>query len=122
MIRKLTIVAIVATFFGCASTAQNQQAVATAAAVVNPIINAALSAYAAKYGIPPTLTTSVAQTLENQLWGMASQSYAGQPASNGTTIPVVGSAVVAQLPASTGVSSGNALNTAATLLSNVTGS
>lgn len=70
-------------------------------ALADPLVSAAVSGYAAQYGVPPVLTASLVATLQNQFWGMLAQKYAQQPIAQGSDIPAVGNAVAAKNPTTT---------------------
>lgn len=94
---KRPILALVSIVALCAcSTTQ----LSTAEAIAKPIADAALTAAAAHYGVPPTATQAVL-TAADSLWGAMAQAQAGQPVAQGASVPSVGAAIAAALPATT---------------------
>lgn len=73
---------------GCSTAHLNQTRTIT-----DPLVVAAVSAYASEYGVPPALTNTFVVPLQNQFWGMLAQANAKQPIAQGADIPAVGSAV-----------------------------
>lgn len=70
------------------------------APVIDSLINTALSTYASQYGVPPTLTTAIADKLEASAWGMALSTYTGAAPATGAdpALAAVAAAIQAKLP------------------------
>ncbi len=82
----------------CTSTGELTPQGSALIAAAKPIADAAIVAAAASHGVPPTTSTAVIAAVD-ALWGAAQQARAGQPVTNGTTNPAIGTAIAAALPA-----------------------
>lgn len=66
--------------------------------VVQPLINAAISASASYYGLPEG-SSAVINAASASLWGAAAKKWGKQPVASGAISPSVGNAIAAALPA-----------------------
>lgn len=81
--------------FGCSTAQLNQSA-----AVIVPIAEAAADQYAVAHGLSPTSAENLIGTA-NQLFGMSSVAYQGQPPSTGATDASVAAAALSKTPSGT---------------------
>ncbi len=112
------IIAVVA-MGGCASTpaqtAQNQANLAkynAFRAQAKPIADIAITVAAESQGVPPG-TTAAALAAENNLYGMASAAWAGQPPAQGSALPDLASAVLPLLKGKNATTAASILTAAA---------